>query len=281
MNEIDRPAAFPPEFDAALSPMLVSGALPEGAAVVYYPVVGSTNVLAASLVERGYADSTIVIADAQTAGRGRGGHTWYSPPGAGLYTSIVVDARLGEAQADWPRWLTLATGVAISEGLHAASGLPVAIKWPNDLVIAPSGTVRGARKLGGILAEARSDGGQLSHVIVGFGINVLRTAFPPEISARATSLEDELGRDVDRGRVLAASLGRFLTWLRRLRAGQTATVVARWRELAVGGSGAAIEWTRDGVRVRGVTAGIDADGALLVRAGGSTERVLGGEVAWL
>ena len=281
MNEIDRPAAFPPELDAALSPMLVSGALPEGAAVVYYPVVGSTNDLAASLVERGYQDSTIVIADAQTAGRGRGGHTWYSPPGAGLYTSIIVDARLGEAQADWPRWLTLATGVAISEGLHAASGLPVAIKWPNDLVIAPSGTVRGARKLGGILAEARSDGGQLSHVIVGFGINVLRTAFPPQISARATSLEDELGRDVDRGRVLAASLRRFLTWLRRLRAGQTAAVVARWRELAVGGSGAAIEWTRDGVRMRGVTAGIDADGALLVRAAGSTERVLGGEVAWL
>ena len=281
MNEIDRPAALPSDLDAALGPMLAGGALPEGATLVYYPVVSSTNDLAASLVERGYPDSTIVIADEQIAGRGRGGHTWYSPPGAGLYTSIVVDARQGEAAADWPRWLTLATGVAISEGLHAASGLPVAIKWPNDLVIAPSGTVRGARKLGGILAEARSDGSQVSHVIVGFGINVQRSAFPPEISARATSLEDELGREVDRGRVLAATLGRFLTWLRRLRAGQTQAVVARWRELAVGGSGAAVEWTREGIRLRGVTAGIDAEGALLVRVSGSTERVLGGEVAWL
>ena len=214
--------------------MLAGGALPEGAALVYYPIVSSTNDLAARLAEQGCPDSTIVVADEQIAGRGRGGHTWYSPPGAGLYTSVVVDARLGDAPADWTRWLTLAAGVAISEGLHAASGLPVAIKWPNDLVIAPSGTVRGARKLGGILAEARSDGGLLTHVIVGFGVNVQRSAFPPEISARATSLEDELGREVDRGRVLAASLRRLLTWLRRLRAGQTAAVVERWRELAVG-----------------------------------------------
>jgi BirA family transcriptional regulator, biotin operon repressor / biotin---[acetyl-CoA-carboxylase] ligase len=281
MNEIDRPAALPPDLDAALGPMLAGGVLPEGAVLVYYPVVGSTNDLASALVERGYPDSTIVVADEQIAGRGRGGHTWYSPAGAGLYVSIIVDARRGENASDWQRWLTLGTGVAISEGLHAASGLPVNIKWPNDLVIAPSGTVRGARKLGGILAEARSEGAQLSHVIVGFGVNVQRSAFPPEISARATSLEDELGREVDRGRVLAATLGRFLTWLRRLRAGQTTAVVARWRELAVGGSGAAIEWTRDGIRLRGITAGIDAEGALLVRAGGSTERVLGGEVAWL
>ncbi len=281
MNEIDRPAALPLDLEAALGPMLAGGALPEGAALVYYPIVSSTNDLAAALAEQGCADSTIVVADAQIAGRGRGGNTWYSPPGAGLYTSVVVDARLGDAPADWTRWLTLAAGVAISEGLHAASGLPVAIKWPNDLVIAPSGTVRGARKLGGILAEARSDGGLLTHVIVGFGVNVQRSAFPIEISARATSLEDELGREVDRGRVLAASLRRLLTWLRRLRAGQTAAVVERWRELAVGGSGAAVEWTRDGSRLRGVTAGIDAEGALLVRAGGSTERVVGGEVVWL
>jgi BirA family biotin operon repressor/biotin-[acetyl-CoA-carboxylase] ligase len=281
MTEIDRPAALPPDLDAALAPMLASGALPEGSSLLYYPVVGSTNDLAASLAERGFPDLTIVVADEQVAGRGRGGHAWYSPPGAGLYTSVIVDARRDDGPADWLRWLTLATGVAISEGLHAASGLPVAIKWPNDLVIAPSGTVRGARKLGGVLAEARSEGGTLTHVVVGFGVNVHCASFPAEISSRATSLEDELGRDVDRGRVLAESLHRFLTWVRRLRAGQTGAVVGRWRDLAVGGAGAAVEWTRDGVRLRGVTAGIDGEGALLVRSGGSTERVIGGEVEWL
>ncbi len=93
MNEIDRPAALPLDLEAALRPMLAGGALAEGAALVYYPIVSSTNDLAAALAERGIADSTIVVADEQIAGRGRGGHTWYSPPGAGLYTSVVVDAR--------------------------------------------------------------------------------------------------------------------------------------------------------------------------------------------
>jgi BirA family biotin operon repressor/biotin-[acetyl-CoA-carboxylase] ligase len=281
MKEIDRPAALPPELDAALAPVQAGGTLPVGGELVYYPIVGSTNDVAATLADRGFGDGTTIVADEQVAGRGRGGHTWYSPPGAGLYASIVIDTRHEAGSSDWPRWLTLAAGVAISEGLHAASGLPVAIKWPNDLVIAPSGTVRGARKLGGILTEGRTDGGRLTHVIVGFGVNVRRSAFPPEISARATSLEDELGRDVDRGSVLAAALRRFFTWLQRLRHGQTSTVLARWRELAVGASGAAVEWTRDGERLRGVTAGIDGEGALVVRAGGSTVRVLAGEVVWL
>ena len=213
-----------------------------------------------------------MIADQQTAGRGRGSHTWHSPAGSGLYVSVVVrvDATAAgreQGAADWPRWLTLATGVALAEGLHAASGLPVSIKWPNDLVIAPAGTVRGARKLGGVLAEGRTDGGRLTHVVVGFGVNVRSSAFPPEISARATSLEDELGRDVDRGAVLAAMLRRFSTWLARLRAQRSADVAARWSALAVGATGSTVEWQADGAQRRGVTAGIDGEGALLIRAG--------------
>ena len=118
----------------------------------------------------------------------------------------MLDAREGTV-GDWVHALTLATGVAMAEGLHAASGLPVVIKWPNDLVMAPAGTVRGARKLAGILAEAQTDGGALAHVIVGVGVNVGPAAWPPEISSRATSLEEELGRAVDLGVVLGASLG--------------------------------------------------------------------------
>jgi BirA family transcriptional regulator, biotin operon repressor / biotin---[acetyl-CoA-carboxylase] ligase len=223
----------------------------------------------------------VIIADEQTAGRGRGGHTWFSPAASGLYVSVVVRGEAVNTLADWARWLTLGTGVAIAEGLHAASGLPVSIKWPNDIVMAPAGAVRGSRKLGGILAEARSDAGRLTHVVVGFGINVGRAAFPQEISARATSLEDELGREVDRGAVLAALLRRFATWLKRLRDGRTADVVSRWRALAVGAAGSTVEWQRDGSVRRGVTAGVDSDGALLVRGGGITERILSGEVIWL
>ena len=177
--------------------------------------------------------------------------------------------------------LLLATGVALAEGLHAASGLPVSIKWPNDLVIAPSGAVRGARKLAGILAEAQTEGSRITRVVVGFGINVRAASWPADISARVTSLEEELGRPVDAGVVLATTLSRLSTWLPRVRAGETSAVVRRWTALAVGASGAPVEWTRDGAATRGVTAGMGGDGALLVRAGGALERVAAGEVRWL
>ena len=280
MSGVDRPAPLPADLDVLLAP--AAGAVRWRP--FFYPVASSTNDLAARLADQGFGDGTLVLADQQTSGRGRGGHTWYSPPGAGLYVSVIVrtvDGGDASAAAGWPRWLTLGAGVAAAEGLHAASGLPVSIKWPNDLVMAPAGTVPGARKLGGILAEGRADGGRLTHVIVGVGINVRRTAFPPEISARATSLEDELGREVERGPVLAALLGRLATWLARLRTGDTAAVVDRWSALAVGASGASVEWfAEDGAR-RGVTAGVDHDGALLVRAGAFTERLTAGEVTWL
>jgi BirA family biotin operon repressor/biotin-[acetyl-CoA-carboxylase] ligase len=282
VKELDRPAPLAADLAGPLERALSAGELaPLGRALLYYPVASSTNDLAARLADRGGEDGTIVLADEQTAGRGRGGHTWFSPPASGLYVSIIVRGDSDGSAGDWPRWLTLAAGVAIAEGLHAASGLPVSIKWPNDLVVAPAGAVRGSRKLGGILAEARADGGRLTHVVVGFGINVGRAAFPVDISARATSLEDELGRDVDRGAVLAALLRRFATWLTRLRSGRTADVVARWRALAVGAAGSSVEWCSDGTTRRGVTAGIDPDGALLVRAGTLTDRILAGEVTWL
>jgi BirA family biotin operon repressor/biotin-[acetyl-CoA-carboxylase] ligase len=281
MTEVNRPARLPADLGASLAPILAGVAAPIGHCVLFYPVATSTNDVAARLAEQNFGDGTIVVADQQISGRGRGGHTWYSPPGTGLYASVLVDARHETASDEWPRWLTLAAGVAAAEGLHAASGLPVSLKWPNDLVMAPAGGVRGARKVGGILAEARTDDGRLSHVIVGIGVNVRRASFPPDISSRATSLEDELGRDVERGPVLAALLQRLATWLERLRDGRTELVVDRWRRLAVGASGAAVEWHRDGERWRGVTAGIDGEGALLVKAGGATERVVAGEVIWL
>jgi BirA family biotin operon repressor/biotin-[acetyl-CoA-carboxylase] ligase len=259
---------------------------PIGAQIIFFPIATSTNDLALRLADHGCPDGTVVIADQQTAGRGRGSHTWHSPAGSGIYASVVVHVVSREAVgdtkgADWPRWLTLATGVALAEGLHEASGLPVSIKWPNDLVMAPAGTVRGARKLGGILAEGRTDAGRLTHVVVGFGVNVRSSAFPREISARATSLEDELGRNVDRGAVLAALLRRFSTWLALLRAQCAGHVAARWSELAVGATGSTVEWQGDGVPRRGITAGIDDEGALLIRAGASIERVVSGEVTWL
>ncbi len=204
MTEIDRAAPIPGALADGLEHARAHGdPSPLGSRVIYFPVASSTNDLAAKLVLQGTPDGTLVLAGQQTAGRGRGGHDWFSPPGSGLYVSIVLDAHQAHS-GDWVHALTLATGVAMAEGLHAASGLPVVIKWPNDLVMAPAGTVRGARKLAGILAEAQTEAGTLSHVIVGVGVNVGPAAWPPEISARATSLEEELGRPVDPAVVLGA-----------------------------------------------------------------------------
>lgn len=281
MNDIDRQGPLPPALAEAVDLARRDGGRDSpGSRVLYYPVASSTNDLAARAAERGAPDGTLVIAGQQVAGRGRAGHQWYSPAGAGLYLSVVVDTRAGEVR-DRVGALTLAAGVGVAEGLHAASGLPVRIKWPNDLVMAPAGTVRGARKLAGILAEGQVEGEDLTRVVVGIGVNVGAAPWPAEISAKTTSLEEELGRPVDPALVLGALLSRFGAWLRRGREGDTAAVSARWQRLGVGASGATVEIPLPGGVRRGVTCGLDADGALLVRHGAEIERVVGGEVTWL
>ena len=281
MTEADRQAPLPVELaDGLAAAMAAPSQPPIGARVLYYPVATSTNDLAAAAAAHGAADGTLVIAGQQTAGRGRSGNSWFSPPGAGLYVSLVVDARAAGA-ALWVPLLTLTAGVAAAEALHSASGLPVVIKWPNDLVMAPAGAVRGARKLAGILAEARGEGAAISHVIIGIGVNVRAAARPPAISARATSLEEELGRPVDAGAVLGALTARLAVWLTRLREGDAAGVRARWQRLSVGASAAPVEVDTSGGRRRGLTAGLDRDGALLVRHGTEVTRVVAGEVTWL
>jgi BirA family biotin operon repressor/biotin-[acetyl-CoA-carboxylase] ligase len=281
VTEIDRQAPLPAALaDGLATAMAAPGQPAIGARILYYPVATSTNDLAASAAAHGAPDGTLVIAGQQTAGRGRSGHSWFSPPGAGLYVSLVVDARMPGADA-WVPALTLTAGVAAAEALHSASGLPVAIKWPNDLVMAPSGAVRGARKLAGILAEARGEGAAVSHVIIGIGVNIRAAAWPPEISARATSLEEELGRAVDLGAVLGTITVRLAVWLARLREGDAAAVRARWQRLSVGATATPVEVDTPAGRRRGLTAGLDRDGALLVRHGNEVTRVVAGEVTWL
>lgn len=242
--------------------------------VRYYAEVASTNDVAIRLAEAGAPEGTTVIADAQSAGRGRFGRSWLSPPGAGLYVSIVFRPPALDG-------LTLMTGVALADAIRGATGLPVALKWPNDLVVADAAAASRHRKLGGILAEASGAEPVAEQVILGFGINVARTSYPPELAARATSLETELGRAVDRAPVLVATLAALARWRDAVRAGRLAFLLDRWRALAVGTRGARVEVAApDGPRV-GTTEGIDDDGALLVRLGGRLERIVAGEVRWL
>jgi BirA family biotin operon repressor/biotin-[acetyl-CoA-carboxylase] ligase len=252
-----------------------------GSRLVYFEVTSSTNDVADRLAADGAADGTVVVADAQESGRGRMGHTWFSPPGAGLYVSVVLrpDSRRTELHSRVPdvalaSSVSLTAGVALAEGIQAASGLSVSIKWPNDLLVE-------RRKLCGILAEASSGPRALRHIVLGYGINVRSAAYPPDIADRATSLEGELGRPVDRAAVLAETLARLAEWLSSLTAGGVRPMLDRWRALSPSSVGAPVEVAQAGGGwLSAVTAGIDDDGALLVSVAGDLRRVIAGEVRW-
>jgi len=246
---------------------------------VYFQSIGSTNDVALKLAATGEGDGAVVIADSQTSGRGRRGRVWFSPPGSGLYVSIVLaPARAAVSPDRATMLLTLAAGVALQEGIEAATGLRASVKWPNDVYV-------GRRKLAGILAEAvaaaeQSAAARGGFVVLGYGINVAAAAYPPDLADRATSLETELGRPVDRAALCAETLAAIARRYADLLEGRFDAILDAWRAKAPGSRGARVEWSSAGGTRTGVTAGIDDGGALLVQVGDGIERIVGGEVIW-
>jgi BirA family biotin operon repressor/biotin-[acetyl-CoA-carboxylase] ligase len=246
---------LPPDLREPL--IRLAGRLGEfGARVVWYPEIPSTNDVAARLADAGADEGTVVAADAQSAGRGRLGRVWVSPAGAGVYVSIVLRP-------------------------EASTGLRAGVKWPNDLFVDGHDGPAGGRKVAGILAERGAARDGSPWVVLGFGINILPAAYPPDVAARATSLESELGRAVDRGLVLAECLAALSVRYADLRAGRTGEVVSAWRARAVSTFGRRVEWDGDGIARRGTAHDVDDEGALLVRTSDGVVRVTSGEVRWI
>ena len=264
---------LPPSFAAALE-----ATRPRrgrfGEPIYFFPETGSTNTVAATLADGGAADGTTVVALAQTAGRGRFGREWFSPAASGIYASVICrNARAAP-------FLTLAGGVAVAEGIRRASGLPVQIKWPNDIVVEQGTGSARRRKLAGILAEASSGAEGLQYVVLGFGVNVACAAYPPSLGDRASSVEAELGRPVDPGAILAETLAALAQACDDLERDRGALVLERWRALAPSAEGTIVEWDTTAGPLSGTSAGIDDDGALLVRRGDRVERIISGELRW-
>jgi BirA family biotin operon repressor/biotin-[acetyl-CoA-carboxylase] ligase len=270
-----------------------------GSTILYFPTIGSTNDVALALAAQGDRDGAIVIADEQTAGRGRHGRAWFSPPGSGVYVSVVLaPARARSDPARATTLLTLMAGVALAEAIEAVTALRVDIKWPNDLGVA-------RRKLAGILAEApaaranktttgaaRASGGGIPRavnnvddfgyqVVVGYGINISAAAYPPELRDRATSIETELGRPIDRAALCAETLVSLAQRYADLLDGRFDAILDAWRDRAPGSRGARVTWQAASGPQAGITAGIDDRGALLVRVGDRIERIVAGEVSWI
>ena len=248
---------------------------PIGRRVHWFVSAASTNDVAARLAEQGAEEGTTVVAEMQTAGRGRHGRVWFSPRGAGLYASVILRPSPDPANEESPSALiTLTSGVAIAQAVRAATGLPAEIKWPNDVLI-------GRRKLAGILAEAAMQGGTLHFIVVGFGVNLQPAAYPPDLAPRVTSIEAETTRPADRALILAEILASIGERYGDLRAGRFDAILSAWRRLAPSLPGSPVEWDSSGGVVRGQAQGIDRTGALLVQVGGKVERVVAGEVRWI
>ncbi|MCX6878965.1 MAG: biotin--[acetyl-CoA-carboxylase] ligase [Verrucomicrobia bacterium] len=219
-------------------------------------VLASTNDEARRLAGAGAADGLVILAEQQSAGRGRRGATWYAAPGESLAFSIIV--RPTEPKALWPR-LALAAGLAVAEA--AAAWVPlVGIKWPNDIWI-------GRRKLAGILVEASQD-----FAVVGIGINVNTLEFPPAVADLATSLRIAAGRALDRAAVLTSTLRHFELRRRQLDAGFDEVLAAVRLRCVLTGHAVTLV-TASGPR-HGIMAGLGPGGELLLRTPSGLEHII-------
>lgn len=236
----------------------------------YFPSISSTNTLAMREADEGAPEGMVYLADEQTAGRGRGGRGWESPPGSGLYVSVLLRPRMAPADI---LWLSLAAGLAVHEAIRQVTSLAADIRWPNDLLF-------GRRKFCGILTELNAEVTRVRHCVVGIGINVHQESLPAGIASLATSLRMETGRSWPRQDLLLAllqSLHREATALNVDTAAAASSILGRLASVS--------SWIR-GKRVRvdeaggysGVTAGLDERGFLRVRTPGGLRTVLSGSV---
>jgi BirA family biotin operon repressor/biotin-[acetyl-CoA-carboxylase] ligase len=178
-------------------------------------VTGSTNDDAKAAAHRGVASGAAFVADAQTAGRGRLGRAWHSPPGENLYVSFVLRPDL---EAGVVPNITLAAGLAVADAVGPLLASPVALKWPNDVLVS-------GRKIAGVLCEASVTEGRIGFVVVGIGLNVRTAAFPPELAGTSTSLANAGATDLDRSSLFVSLATALANRVAMLAAGETERIV--------------------------------------------------------
>ncbi|AXC15336.1 Biotin-protein ligase [Acidisarcina polymorpha] len=255
-----------PALDSALKSTPFSGNLR------YFPTIHSTNTLAMQEAEAGAPEGMVYFADEQTAGRGRGAHSWQSPPGSGLYVSILLRPRIAPADV---LWLSLAAGLAVREAVHQTTSLKADLRWPNDLLF-------GRRKFCGILTELNAEVTRVRHLVIGIGINVHQEGFPEELRPLATSLQIETGKHWPRQELLVALLKAIS---RESHALTNSTGLGEATQSILNRLETSSSWIR-GKRVQveegggytGTTAGLDRRGFLLVQTANGLQTVLSGGV---
>jgi len=235
--------------------------------ILRFESLPSTNTELARMASEGAAEGVAILAEEQTAGRGRLQRAWSSPRGAGLYFSVLLRPTI--APSDWPL-ITFVAALAVGDALSEVAGVQTDIKWPNDLL-------SGERKICGILAEAiETPAGRA--VVVGIGINLTQSAFPEELVDVATSVSEVTGQQPERETILAALLRALSRWYSLLsEPGGREKIVAAWSSRSSYANGRLVRVSNGDEVWQGTTCGVEPDGALrlntmngemkLVRAG--------------
>lgn len=241
-----------------------------GHPVSFYDTLGSTNLQAKLDAEKGAGHGTLVVADMQTAGRGRRGRMWSSPAGTNVYCTLILKPDFGPGLTSM---VTLVMGLAVAEGIRRTCGAEAGIKWPNDIVV-------NGKKVCGILAEMSMERDFVHYMVVGVGINVGMQGFDPEIADKATSLIRECGHGVSRTGLIVNVMKAFEDCYQVFQEkGNLSGLLARYNGLSVN-IGREVRVLDPKGEFRGISRGINEAGELLVeREDGQVTNVYAGEVS--
>jgi BirA family biotin operon repressor/biotin-[acetyl-CoA-carboxylase] ligase len=255
-----------------LAPSLIRPELGEnqiGHRIVHYFRTDSTNNVALALTAQGAEHGTVVVAEEQTAGRGRLGRDWYSEKSSGIYASIILRPPLAPAAASV---LTLLAGVAVHQAVRSTTGLPVDIRWPNDLLI-------NGKKVCGILTEMSAELDRLHAVVLGIGLNVNHREMPANLKQIATSLRMEGRKIYSRAQILAALLKELEKKYRLLLDDGSAAIAQAWAAASSYAEGKRIRVLSGSEEFPATTAGLEPNGALRIRReDGREESLVSGEI---
>jgi BirA family transcriptional regulator, biotin operon repressor / biotin---[acetyl-CoA-carboxylase] ligase len=243
---------------------------PFGKRIYHFFKVDSTNRVGLELGQAGEPHGAIVLAEEQTAGRGRAGRAWHSERSAGIYMSILLRPDLAPAQAPA---LTLAAGVAIYDAIAELAGVKPDIRWPNDVLL-------NGKKLCGILTEMYAEPDRVRFVVAGIGINVNHSRMPESLTKTATSLRIETGRVHSRIELAVRLLRNFESYYNQLLRDGAAPILARFSQVSSYAQGKPVRVSTSQESFIGTTAGLDSTGMLRVtRPDGRTETVLAADIS--
>jgi len=237
-------------------------------------VTDSTNIRAKQLAEFGEEEGTLIIAEQQTAGKGRRGRQWESEPGTGIYMSLVLRPAINHVHVPC---ITLVTALAVAKAIKKTCGADALIKWPNDIVL-------GGKKICGILAEMSSEMNFVNYVVTGIGVNANNRHFPEEIEKTATSICLQTGRKTDRAQLASCIVNCFSQYYNKFKESKNLMPFIDEYDSLLANKDKEVRIfygmeEDSGKTETGMAKGINKDGALVVNTKNGTEYIMSGEVS--